>query len=73
MVVANSLAYDDMATITGAISFIIQVPGVSALRLFSFVTKATHKQANNFQPSVIFASKAVDYTSWVPYRSDPIG
>jgi len=59
--------------ITPPVSFIVQVPGANILRLFSFVTKATHKQANNFQPSVIFASKAVDYTSWAPYRSDPIG
>jgi hypothetical protein len=48
MVEANTLAYDDVATITAAVSFIVQVPGVNVLSFFSFVTKATHKQANNF-------------------------
>ena len=37
MQVANTLAYYDMAIITAVKNFIVQVPGVNVIKLFSFV------------------------------------
>ena len=37
MAVANTLAYYDTATITAVKSFIVQAPGVNAIKLVSFV------------------------------------
>jgi hypothetical protein len=56
MAEANTLAYYDTATITAVKSFIVQAPGVNAIKLVSFVADKEAKLARVFVLAITFQS-----------------